>query len=72
MDELIKSVTAKAGVSEEQAKKAVQSVVEFLKAKFPAIGGQLESLMQGGGGGGGGGLGDIAGKIGGMLGGGKS
>lgn len=65
MDELIKSVTAKAGVSEEQAKKAVQSVVEFLKAKFPAIGGQLESLMQGGGGG----LGDIAGKIGGMLGG---
>ena len=67
MDELIKSVSARAGVSEDQAKKAVQSVVEFLKAKFPAIGGQLEKLIQGGGGGGG--LGDIAGKIGGMLGG---
>ncbi|MBX9585211.1 MAG: hypothetical protein K2X87_33310 [Gemmataceae bacterium] len=67
MDELIKSVAARAGISEEQAKKAVQSVVEFLKAKFPAIGGQLEGLIQGGGGG----LGDIAGKIGGMLGGGK-
>lgn len=71
MDDLIKTVAAKAGISEEQARKAVQSVAEFAKGRFPALAGQIDGFLsgQGGGGGSGGGLGDIAGKIGGMFGG---
>lgn len=70
MDELIKTVTAKAGLSAEQATKAVQAVAEFLKGKFPAMAGQIDGLLSGKAGEGGGNpLGDIAGKIGGLLGG---
>jgi hypothetical protein len=50
VDELIKKVTEKAGISPEQAKSAVNSVIEFIKAKVPGIGEQLTALMSGGGG----------------------
>ena len=49
MDELIKSVAQKAGISDEQALSAVNSVVEFAKTKLPGIGEQLQSLLAGGG-----------------------
>jgi len=69
MDELIKQVTAKAGISEDQARSAVNTVLDFVKNRLPApIAGQIENAMKGEGGGIGGGLGDIAGKVGGMLG----
>lgn len=51
MEELIKSVTEKAGISGDQAKTAVSAVLEFLKTKLPGIGGQLEGLLGGGEGG---------------------
>ncbi len=35
MEELIKMVTAKTGISEAQAKSAVDTVVSFLKDKMP-------------------------------------
>ena len=35
MDELIKQVVQKAGVSEDQAKQAVETVLDFLKDKLP-------------------------------------
>lgn len=52
MDELIKTVSEKAGISPEQAKTAVTSVVEFLKGKLPLLGDQLQGLISGGGEGG--------------------
>jgi uncharacterized protein (DUF2267 family) len=63
MDELIKLVSSKAGISPDQAKKAVETVLSFLKDKLPApVAGQVEALLKGGG------LGDVAGKVGGLLG----
>lgn len=52
MDELIKTVSEKAGISPEQAQSAVNSVIEFAKAKMPMIGEQLQGLLAGGGTGG--------------------
>lgn len=69
MENLIKMVSEKTGISDSQAKMAVDTVVSFLKDKMPAgTGGQVESFLKGGTGG----LGDLAGnlkdKVGGMLG----
>jgi hypothetical protein len=48
MEELIKMVTAKVGISESQAKGAVDTVISFLKDKMPGgIGGQVESFISG-------------------------
>jgi hypothetical protein len=48
MEDLIKMVTAKTGISESQAKSAVETVVSFLKDKMPAgIGSQVESFISG-------------------------
>lgn len=50
MDELIKTVSQKAGISTDQAKQAVTAVLDFLKQKLPApIAGQIEGLLGGGG-----------------------
>ncbi len=46
MQELIQIVTEKAGISESQAKTAVETVVNFLKDKLPgSLGGQVESFL---------------------------
>jgi uncharacterized protein (DUF2267 family) len=69
MDELIKQVTAKAGISEEQARTAVSTVLDFVKTKLPApIAGQIENAISGEGGGIGGTVGGLASKVGGLLG----
>ena len=62
-------VSEKAGISESQAKLAVDTVTSFLKDKMPAgVGSQVETFMKGGSGS----LGDLAGglkgKVGGMFG----
>jgi uncharacterized protein (DUF2267 family) len=68
MDELIKQVTAKAGISEDQARSAVNTVLDFVKTRLPApIASQIENAMGGEGGGVGGALGDMASKAGGLL-----
>ena len=67
MDELIKLVSEKTGLSEEMAKTAVDTVVGFLKQKLPApIAGQIDGLLEGAGGAQG--LGGIAQGLGGLLG----
>lgn len=67
MDQLIKMVSDKAGISPEQAQTAVHHVMEFVKDKVPGgLGSHLEGLLSGSGSGG---LGDIASKLGGLLGG---
>jgi hypothetical protein len=46
MDELIKSVVGKTGITEEAAKQAIDTVVEFLKSKLPApLADQLNNLI---------------------------
>ena len=48
MEELIKKVTQKVGISEAQAKSAVDTVVSFLKDKMPgSIGSQVEAFLHG-------------------------
>ena len=48
MDELVKMVTQKTGISEDQAKQAIATVVEFLKQKLPApIASQIDNVLGG-------------------------
>ena len=75
MDELIKQVVERTGISEEQARSAVETVLGFLKTRLPEpIAGQLDGFV-GGAGGAVGGLadkaGDVLGGLGGMFGGNK-
>jgi hypothetical protein len=63
MDELVKMVMKKTGISEEQARGAVSTVVNFLKQKLPApIAGQIDGVLSGTG------VGDALKGIGGLLG----
>ncbi len=56
MDELIKMVVQKAGVSQDAAQKAVATVIDYLKQKLPGpVGSQIDAVLKGGGG-----LGDAA------------
>lgn len=69
MDELIKQVSARAGISEDQARSAVTTVMGFVKDRLPApIASQIENAIGGQAGGAGGSLGDMASKVGGLLG----
>lgn len=46
MDEIVKLVQDKVGLSENQAKQAVETVIGFLKKKLPApIAGQIDTLL---------------------------
>lgn len=63
MDELIKLVVDKAGISEAQAKQAVNTVLGFLKQQLPEpIAGQIDAVMTGDLSG----LSDLLGNIGGL------
>jgi uncharacterized protein (DUF2267 family) len=65
MDELIKQVASKAGISEDQAKKAVDTVVGYLKEQLPEpFAGQVDAAIKGDLSG----LGDLAGGLGGLFG----
>lgn len=66
MEEVIKQVVEKTGISEDQARTAVNTVVSFLKSKLPAsIAGQIDNLTSGQSGGEG--PSDLASKAGGFL-----
>jgi len=65
MDELVKTVSSKVGISEAQAKQAVDIVLGFLQDKLPApVAGQLDAALQGDMSG----LDDLVGGLGGMFG----
>lgn len=72
MDELIKRITEKTGISADQARTAITTVTGFLKEKLPApIAGQVDNAIGGASGAGGAvvdKVGDVAAKIGGMFG----
>jgi hypothetical protein len=67
VDELVKLVSQKTGLSEEMSRTAVEIVIGFLKQKLPApIAGQIDSVL--GGAGAPKGVQDLAKGLGGMLG----
>jgi uncharacterized protein (DUF2267 family) len=69
MDELIKKVSERTGLSEDKAKTAVDTVVSFLKERLPApIAGHVDSALGSAGGAVADKAGDIIGGIGGMFG----
>ena len=46
MDELIKQVSERTGISEDKAKTAVETVVGFLKERLPSpIAGQVDNVL---------------------------
>ena len=50
MDELVKLVSQKAGVSEEVSRMAVETVLAYLKEKLPApIAGRIDNVLSGAG-----------------------
>jgi uncharacterized protein (DUF2267 family) len=63
VDELVQLVSEKAGISEEAARTAVVTVLDFLKDRLPApISAQLDGAIEGGG------LADAAKGLSGLLG----
>ena len=49
MDELVKLVVQKTGISEAQAKTAIETVVNFLKQKLPApLSLKVDTVLSGG------------------------
>ncbi|HEV7889832.1 MAG TPA: hypothetical protein VGP08_04295 [Pyrinomonadaceae bacterium] len=75
MDELIKQVVERTGISEQQARGAVDTVLGFIKGRLPEpLAGQLDGLVGGASGAAGGiagAAGDVLGGLGSMLGGNK-
>jgi hypothetical protein len=66
MDELIKLVASKTGLPPEAAKLAVDTVLQFVKARLPApLASQIDAVIAGGGGLGQ--AGDIAKGLGGLF-----
>ncbi len=48
MDEIVKQVADRAHISQDQARVAVQTVVDFLKQKLPPeMAGQVDAVMSG-------------------------
>lgn len=76
MDELIKQVSERSGISESQARTAVETVVGFIKERLPSpIAGQVDSVLNSSAGAVGTGIdavkdraGDVLGGLGGMFG----
>jgi len=69
MDELIKQVSEKTGLSADQAKAATDAVIGFLKSKLPSpLAGQLDSLLNGGTDAATGAMGAVTGALGGLFG----
>lgn len=63
MDELIRMVSERAGIPEDTARTAVQTVIGFLKERLPApMAGQVDALLSGSGGDIAKGLGNILGR----------
>lgn len=62
MDELVKLVSEKTGISEEMSATAVKTVIDYLKEKLPApLAKQIDGVLEGGA------LGNLTKGLGGML-----
>jgi hypothetical protein len=45
MNELIERLTKQANLTPEQAEKAISSIAEFVKEKFPMLGGAVDQIF---------------------------
>lgn len=45
MQELISRITSQVGISEEQSEKVLSVISDFVKEKYPAVGGMMDSLL---------------------------
>lgn len=45
MQELITRLTENAGISAEQAAKSIETIKEFVKEKFPMLGGAIDNMF---------------------------
>lgn len=45
MQELINKLMSNAGISEEQATKALETIKDFVKEKFPMLGGAVDNMF---------------------------
>jgi hypothetical protein len=61
MNEIIERITKEAHISPEQAQKAVETIANFVKEKFPMLGGAVDQIFTGGGGSEGSGFGGFGG-----------
>jgi hypothetical protein len=48
MEELVNKIMNNAGISAEQAGKALESVKDYVKEKFPMMAGAVDKLFEGG------------------------
>ncbi len=51
MNEIIERLTKEANLSPEQAEKAVETLANFVKEKFPMLEGAVDQIFKGGSGG---------------------
>lgn len=45
MQELISRLTQNAGITEEQAAKALETIKDYVKEKFPMLGGAVDNMF---------------------------
>ncbi len=48
MQDIIKQIVEKTGIPADKAQQVLGVVANFIKQKFPAIGGQIDSVLGGG------------------------
>ncbi len=46
MNELIERLIKETGITPEQAKKAIQAIANFVKEKFPMLGGAVDNIFK--------------------------
>jgi hypothetical protein len=47
MNELIEKLVTQAGITPEQANKTLDVIKDFVKEKFPMLGGAVDNILQG-------------------------
>ena len=45
MQDLISRISSEVGISEDQSKKVLNVISDFIKEKYPAVGGMMDSLL---------------------------
>jgi hypothetical protein len=48
MNEIVERLTQQAGLTPEQAQKAVETIADFVKEKFPMLGGAVDQIFTSG------------------------
>lgn len=48
MQEMIDRLVQEAGVTPEQAKKSIEAIANYVKEKFPMLGGAVDQIFQSG------------------------